>query len=83
MSKENQEIEEIVEIEEEIEVVEKKKVPKGAIIAAVTAAGVGIAGGVAWIFNKLRDSRLDYIELDEDDDDYVEEDSLEIDISEE
>lgn len=82
MSKENQEIEEIVENEQEIDIVEKKKVSKGAIIAAVTAAGVGIAGGVAWLYNKLKKSSLDYVDIDEDDD-YIEEDSLEIEVSEE
>lgn len=83
MSKENQEIEEIVEIEEEIEVTEEKKVPKGAIVAAVAAAGVGIGCGIKWLWGKLRDSRLDYVEVDDEDDYIEEEDSLEIEISEE
>lgn len=82
MTKENQEIEQVVEFEEEIDIVEEKEVPKGVIVAAVTAAGVGIACGVKWLIGKLRNSRLDYVELGGEDD-YVEEDSLEIDISEE
>lgn len=85
MSKENQEIEEIVEIEGEVEVIEEeeKKVPKGAIVAAIAAAGVGIGCGIKWLVGKLRDSRIDYVEIDDDDDYFEEEDSLEIDISEE
>lgn len=83
MSDKNQEIEEIVEIEIDEEVIEEKKVPKGVIVAAVAAASVGIIGGVKWLWGKLRDSRLDYVEID-DEDDYLEEtDSLEVDISEE
>lgn len=82
MSKENQEIEVVNEACEETEVVEKKR-SKWPIIAGLTAAGVGIGGGIAWVIKKLRDSRLDYVEIDEDDGDYFEEDSLEIEISEE
>lgn len=84
MSEEIQEIEETVEVETEEDAVKEKKIPKGAIIAAVSAAGVGLACGVKWLWGKLRDSRLDYVEVDDDDDDYFEEeDSLEIEISEE
>lgn len=83
MSKENQEIEEIVKVDEETEVIEgeEKKVPKGAIVAAVTAAGVGIACGVKWLWGKLRDSRIDYVQINDEDDCIEEEDSLEIEIS--
>lgn len=83
MSKENQEITEMVEIEEEVEVTEEKKVPKGVIIAAVTAAGVGIVGGITWIFNKLKESRIDYVDVNDEEDYFEEEDSIEIEVSDE
>lgn len=84
MTENNQEIEKVVETESESEViVDEKKVPKGAIVAGIAAAGVGLVCGAKWLFNKLRNSRLDYVELGDEDEYFEEQDSLEIEISEE
>lgn len=61
---ENENVNEIVEVEEEVV---EKKIPKGVIIAGLTAAGVGIACGVKWLVGKLRDSNIDYCNIDDDD----------------
>ena len=68
MANENEEIM-VVEEETEETIVEEKRTPKGAIVAGVAAAAVGIGCGIKWMIGKLRDSRLDY--------DYVEEESYE------
>lgn len=58
----------VVEIVDTDEIVEERKVPKGAIIAGVTAAGVAIACGVKWLFNHLRDSNINYCDINDDED---------------
>ena len=80
MSEENHTIEEIVEVED-VEVLEEKK-SKWPLIAGIVAAGTGVVLGAKWLFGKLKNSNLNYVELD-DEDDCIEEDSIEIEISKE
>lgn len=74
MANENEEIM-VVEEETEETIVEEKRTPKGAIVAGVAAAAVGIGCGIKWMIGKLRDSRIDY---DYSEDDFEDEDDLEV-----
>lgn len=81
MTEENQGIEKVEEVDN-VEVIEKKP-SKGVLIAAATAAGLGIACGIKWLIGNIIKKASDYCDIEDDDDFVEEEESLEIDITEE